>query len=182
MSEGRQAGKYAAAPANGQLLKSLYKKYHRTVLDFLGRKSLTRETAEDIVQDAYYRISRLENPQDIEHPKAYLFRTVKNIMLNEARRKTNRDDKKHVPFDDDMHGAAGLSPHAELEARQQLKTFENALQRLPEKHRDVFILQRFEGLSYSQIAELQGIGISTVGKYLTRAIAQVRADMENENA
>jgi RNA polymerase sigma factor (sigma-70 family) len=69
---------------------------------------------------------------------------------------------------------AGADPHAALEARDQLRRAEEAIARLKPKTRDIFLMHRFDGMSYEEIAAKQGMSVKGVEKQIAKALVAVR--------
>ncbi len=83
-----------------------------------------------------------------------------------------------------MHGAEdgddiddAPSAEAVVAGRQRLQTLMTALDQLPEKTRTIFRLHKFEGLSYAEVAEKQGISRSSVEKHMMDALRILAARM-----
>jgi RNA polymerase sigma factor (sigma-70 family) len=124
---------------------------------------------DDIVQEAYARIGTMD-PATISHPKAYFFRTARNLILEHLQR------ERIVPIegmaDFDLKNIRDTAPGPEhiVSARQDLKRFQEALATLPPQCREVFLLGKVAGLSQKDIAIRMGLAESTVEKHLSRAL------------
>jgi RNA polymerase sigma factor (sigma-70 family) len=70
-------------------------------------------------------------------------------------------------------GFEELSPERVLEGRQSLASVLRALDELDERTRDAFILHRLEGMRHSEIADLYGVSVSSIEKYIIKAIAHL---------
>lgn len=158
----------------------LYRKYHVALIRFLKRQKIDDAQAEDIAQEAYYRVCRLNNTGDIKYPRAFLYKTATNL-LNDQRRS---DERRHVHLHVAMHEIAslegGFTPQKVLEDRDRLQRFEDALMKLSPQCRKVFILHRFDGLTYSEIAKNLGISQSGVTKHMIKAISQIAEALSEE--
>lgn len=110
-------------------------------------------------------------PADINY-NSYLYTAVRNRSLNYIRNK-----KKHVMFENvaeqDLMVENEPMVAAELE-----REIEMAIQCLPEKCRQVFELNRMEGLKYAQIAEKLGISIKTVEAQMSKALSVLREHLK----
>ena len=81
----------------------------------------------------------------------------------------------HVEFDTDRHSSTDFDAARILESRQSLQTAVAALQTLPERTRDIFVLRRLEGHAYRDIANQFGISVSAVEKRMVRAVQHLVA-------
>ena len=132
----------------------------------VGRRSLrTRaQTQEDLAQETLLRA--LASGEVARHPRAYLSRIARNISLDEARRFKVRGGAALQLDELPEH----LSPA--VAADQEMNVLlKQVIMGLPELYRDVFILNRFQGLSYQEIAEERGLSVKTVEYRMSRALA-----------
>jgi len=144
---------------------------HSAWLKTAVRKMTSDACAEDVVQEAYIRLVRLPPSTEIRHPRALLLKISRNI-LRDRFRKASRD---HRPPAADLKGheaAAAAAP-------EQFETLvlKQTILALPEIYRDVFLLSRFGGMSYDQIAQARDISVKTVEWRMSRALAMCAARM-----
>lgn len=151
---------------------------------FLLRRVSNRSTAQDLAQEAYLRLLRIEKKHLIRQPAAYLFRIAANLVyefqLKERRssRVVSLDWLKELnieirPANSSQRGAD--NPEYAMEQREALKRIESALADMPPLYASVLILCKRDGLSHQEIADKLEISIHTVRKYLTRAVIACRA-------
>jgi len=142
---------------------------------YLTNKFGDSDEARDIAQDAWLRISRLRDPSALENPRAFLFQIATNLGIDRVRRSqlTRRTGAEELEEE-------SLSPAAEetVSQQQSLKLIEQALNALPDKCRRAFVLHRFDGLSYAEIAITLGVSQSMVEKYIIQALKAFRARLQ----
>lgn len=131
------------------------------------------EASREIVQDAFIQLWEKRATIDTGRPvKSYLTTTVQNRCLNYLRdnRKFDRNlleiERLNVT---DYETAADFLVEKELHYR-----IEDALAELPEKCREVFLLNRNEQLRYREIAEKLGISLKTVETRMSKALNHLR--------
>lgn len=128
-----------------------------------------RTVAEDLAQDTFLRLNgRVLNEGD----RGLLVRTARNLAIDHLRaqrvRQTYAESTRHdaprqdVPVDD------------ALAARQELAGLMEALQVLPRRTQQIFLLNRLDGLPQPMIARMMGLSLSTVEKEIIRALAFCR--------
>jgi RNA polymerase sigma-19 factor, ECF subfamily len=149
--------------------------YHAALHRFLMRRLRSAQNAQDLAQETYLRLLRVEHADFVRKPQAYLYRIAANLLY-EFRL---RERKDLVTFDSDVaEHAAEHSPHVDSddagEDLARAQQVEELLARLPPLYRAVFVLRKREGMSYPEIATTLGISVHTVKKYLARAVAQCR--------
>jgi RNA polymerase sigma-70 factor (sigma-E family) len=135
------------------------------------------QLAEDVVQEVLVRAqARWRRIADMERPEAYLRRMVLNEYLGWRRRRVSRDVA--MP-DTEMERLAPplADPAAGHGDREQLR---RALAGLPRRQRAVLVLRYFEGLSDLEIAADLGCATGTVRSHASRALATLRAALEDE--
>ena len=118
------------------------------------------------------RLLQLDQPDQPSFLRAYLFKIAANVASDVVRRRTVRNacDYADVP---DVGNPA--TQEKALAARQQLKIATAALQELPPKCREAFVLSRHDGRSTAEIAVKLGVSDRMVRLYLVRAIEHVQA-------
>lgn len=159
---------------NFAFFKLLYADYKDELLRFALRKLGGEDDAEDIVQDTFQNIMGIENPEDIENPRAYLYRTAQNIALNRQRQSGRHRD--YVASCDE--NAVSISLERKVIAQKDLDKIELGLKSLPEVTRQVFFMNRIEGKKYHQIADELGVSVSSVEKHIMKVLKKLRNDVE----
>jgi RNA polymerase sigma-70 factor (ECF subfamily) len=109
-------------------------------------------------------------PADTNY-RSYLFTAVRNRGLNYL-----RDKKKHVMLESVPEHKA-MEENTSMEAAELEKEITLAIESLPEKCREVFELNRMEGLKYAQIADKLGISIKTVEAQMSKALSVLRTHL-----
>ena len=129
-----------------------------------------RETAADLVQDTYVRLLRMADTQAVEEPRALLHRIAANLAIDHLRR-----DKHPAHAVDRLDVALGVpcqapSPERVLLSKQRFRALLQAIEQLPPRTREAFLLCRVYGYSYQEIAVRMNISESGVEKLLMRAL------------
>jgi RNA polymerase sigma-70 factor, ECF subfamily len=148
---------------------------------------LTRNSheAEDLVQETYLRaIQAKEGLREDGNPKAWLYTILRNIHLNQVRRRRLRP--KLLELDagensEDLLVEAGKDSHALYVSKLEVLQVREALMRLSEKFREIILLREFADLSYQEIAAILGCAPGTVMSRLARARGKLRALLSPPN-
>ncbi|MBV7527522.1 MULTISPECIES: sigma-70 family RNA polymerase sigma factor [Pseudomonas] len=150
--------------------------YYRELVCFLNARLGNRQVAEDVVHDAYLRVLERSSDTPIEQPRAFLYRTALNLVIDDHRRNTLRQAE---PLDvlDNEERYFTPSPHNLLDHGQRLEMLQCALAELPRLCRESFLLRKIEGLSHPQIAEQLGISRAMVEKHIVNAMKHCRIRM-----
>ena len=155
--------------------------YYRELVCFLNAKLGNRQVAEDVVHDAYVRVLERSSDTPIEQPRAFLYRTALNLVIDGHRRNALRQCEPLEVLDSEARFAP-CSPHTSHDQGQRLEMLDRALAELPTACRDSFLLRKLEGLSHLQIAARLGISRSLVEKHIVNAMKHCRVRMREWEA
>lgn len=163
----------------------LYLTYYSKLVRFAKEFVILEEDAENITQDVFTDLWAKRDSMDrIENMNAYLFRLIKNRCL---------DHLKHKMFEQKYIEFVQTSFEIEMSLKlQSLDRFDvsdisegneteilvrNAINSLPRKCRDIFLLSRVEGLKYREISERLGISVNTVECQMGIALKKLRVKL-----
>ncbi len=130
-------------------------------------------TADDIIQETYSRLTQLPSVDHIRDPRAYVFRAAYSILLQELRH------SRVVPIEsiESLEALDVLSqepsPERAIELNQEMRLLASAINAMPEKCRNVFVLRKIQGYSQREIAEKLGISENTVETHLARGVKKL---------
>lgn len=158
---------------------------HADALKSFAARMLSDEiAAEDVAQDAflaYYRHMH-EVPDGAVRP--WLFRVTRNLCLDQLRRRkfklrlfrdVQRDDEfELVPVDNNSH-----QPEDHAHAKEARQAIDDAIDGLPARFREAFLLCEVQGLSYEEASGIMGCPVKTVSTRLFRARQRFRAAVAN---
>ncbi len=167
------------AIARRSLVESAISKHDRMLVRWLAQKFGDMDTAKDIAQNAYLRVWRYAETNNIDNPRALIFKTAANLAANEFRSRRRAYFVTVAPTNDD-HDALELvatddpSPERSAVAKQDLQASMTAIMGLPKRIRRAFILSRFMGKNYQEIAIDLGVSESSIEKYIITALKVLR--------
>lgn len=157
-------------------LEQLVRTSNERIIRLTARRLGRREDAEDMAQDAYLRLLGRESREPIDNLPAFIGRSVRNLAIDLLRRRGRRNRVEGGSGDQaaiEAQPALG-DPERDLIARQQLGLIRDAINALPPRCRQAFILHRFHGRNYEDIADTLGVSKSSVEKYIIRALEACR--------
>jgi RNA polymerase sigma-70 factor (ECF subfamily) len=157
--------------------EQIFRDYYARLVSFARTNLGCQDLAEETVQEVFLHIWARRDIWVIERSlAAYLFRAVRNRISN-----ARRSLKLETSYGTEIARDAEDNPAAPSDERLREAEIEAALARalelLPERPRQVFLLSRRQQLSYGEISEVLGIGVKTVEMHMGRALAQLRLSL-----
>lgn len=152
--------------------------YYKELLNFCARTLKDRDAAADLVQEAYARFLGVQRSGDaIADPRALLFRTTRNLLTDQHRRSEVR---AHLSLDtlleqEQPPAPRHLQPEEVLAFSQYAQAIYAAIESLPPRCREAFILNRFDGLSHQEVADKMGISRNMVAQHVIRGVLVCKA-------
>ena len=148
---------------------------------WLRGMGIAEDEVNDIVQDAYVLIARLDSVAHIRNGKSYFFQTAKSVFIQKIRRSRIVPIGQLTELD-----AAALSdedPGAErrVSARQELDRVRRLIASLPDKCRTIFEMRRIQGLPQKEIAERLGVTENVVEMQAVRGLKLILKALESND-
>lgn len=165
LAERLRAGDLQALDA---FLKSQWPLLIRYVVPFLG----SGDDAKDVAQEAFIR---LWEQRSVLRPsgsvRSYLYQIARNLAINERKRR-----ELHGTLDARIAQEQGPvpTPAKELDATELREVVERAIDVLPERRREAFVLAHLHNLPHREVAEVMGIAPQTVANQISAALADLR--------
>ncbi len=156
------------------MLDALLRQYWRSLVAYATRLLRDDAAAEEVVQRAFVRLwERDHQLPGGEEVRPFLYHMVRNLAANEWRRAASQSRWMEAV---QREGAPVNAPGADTlyETEELAAKIEAAIETLPERRREVFVLSRYHGLTNAQIAEVLGISPQTVANQLVSALRTLR--------
>lgn len=146
------------------------------LMQFLRRNWSNKSEIADMRQEVYVRVYEAAREKIPNPAKPFVLTTARNLMINRVRRE--QVVSIETMADLDALGMASDAPNPEAVAigRDALRRVQSALDRMPERAREVIVLKQIEDLSRAEIAQRMGIGEETVKWHLAKGMRAL-ADM-----
>lgn len=160
------------APEHGRRLASLYARHWKEIVAYVARAfGQGPPDPEDAAQSAFAQYAALSKPEGIINPRAFLYRSASNFVLDFKRRARTRERFEISPEAALlMGGAEELTPERVLSGRERAAILEEAVLNLKPRHRELLLLNRIHGLSYAEISRTKGISETEVRRMIALAV------------
>ena len=155
----------------------LFEKYYTLLYQFTGRFIRDAQTAENLVQDFFVKIwTERKTLQINTNLKTYFYISLKNNALNFIN--SQRLPAKYVTF---LLNQSGLTENPEDQCinSEMHRTVHQAINKLPEKCRQIYLMKKYDNLSYQEIADIMDISVNTVKTQIKRALKKLQINLSH---
>lgn len=169
-----------------EALVELLRRYEQPLFGYLVRMLGDADSAEDAYQEVCLRLLRGADTYDPARPvRPWLYAVATNVCRRQGARRGARralsltpaggEDSTEAPTELPAHGPG---PAEEAERRELAELVREAVERLPQHQREVFVLYQYQGLKYHEIARVVGRPLGTVKSDMFYALRTLRARLE----
>jgi len=178
MSEARPKASRAAI----ELAAVAFRQYAPSLHAYLTRRLHRGSDVPNLAMEVYERFLRSKHAEEVENPRALLFRIASSVIVDTLRLEASRP----VTYDSDAAAKAGETLELavpddfgeRLDHAQELRRVREAMNQLSPMHQAVLWLAVHDGLPHKDIATRTGLSTSTVGLYVCEARARLRTILE----
>lgn len=160
------------ADSSDELFDNLFRENYAGMWRFVTRLVGSSEVAEDIVQEVMFSIWRQGNWKTEELKPSFLYVSARNAAFNYRRRKKLEESTVRegvLAWEQKYIDAAERVNYDEV-----AKNIREAINSLPDRCRLIYLMNREEGLSYAEIAEILGLSGKTVDSQMGKALKVLR--------
>lgn len=152
---------------------TLYEKYSRRLYSFTFSILKSAHETENIIQDVFlsFWINR-QNVERISSVRYYLFTIAYNSTISFIREKSR--STRYIEYLR-LHQELTVDPvSTQVEYKELKDKLEDIISQLPDRQKEVYLLQKVEGLKYQEIAERLHISVNTIENHMSRALKTIR--------
>jgi RNA polymerase sigma-70 factor (ECF subfamily) len=165
----------AAAMEDKPTLRQVFDAEESALLRFAHGLTGQRETAEDIVQDAFLKLHT--HWHEVQQPRPWLFRCVRNLALNHLRDNKRTSSIETNPQTSKEWETPIPDPNAALGKLEAIGTLQLLISQLPEADRTLVSLKYLSGLRYEEIAVQTQLTVSNVGYKLHHTLKSLASSL-----
>lgn len=161
-------GKYTAEEV--KWFRSIFDTYYESIRSFAYFKTGNVDLADDIVQESFLKVWSMRNSVRTETVKSLLYTIAGNIIKNHYKHlQVKYAFQKENPMESPSESA-----DSDVRMDELNKQLQDALAAIPEGPREVFLMNRIEGLSYTEIAERLNLSVKAIEKRMSEALRVLR--------
>ena len=164
------SGSSQSSPSEIAAFRQLFEAYYEPIRHFLYYKCGDMAEAEDLAQETFALAWGKRKSIRQEQAKSYLYTIATNLFINAAKHQQVVMRFQNIPRDD----ALAPDPQFELEMKEFSERLTNTIASLPEKQREVFLMNRIEKMTYNEIAERLELSTKAVEKRMHQALKVLR--------
>lgn len=155
------------------IFANLHQKYAKDLHDFIYYKFGNEADAKDKVQHAFLKLWENCRKVSLDKAKSFLFSVANNASLNVMKHRQVVFNYQKQP----QKTATQIDPQHILEEKEYLDRFTIALAKLTPEKRSSFLMNRVEGKTHQQIADLEGVSKKAIEKRIYTALQQLREEL-----
>jgi len=157
--------------AKREFLTAIEKTHGRQLRRYLAARTSTLADVQDLTQEVYLRLLRVENHDAIRNPQAYLYTIASHVLYQHRLTRAAAP-----PWDETMDAAEEIrsapdtDPARQVEAEQRFEQLGRALLQYSPRAYATLVMHRCDGVPLSEIAEKLGVSYTMVKRYLAKAL------------
>ena len=177
------------AHGESQAFALLYERHRRPIYNFILRSCGRRDLAEELMQDVFLKVVKsAPSYEPTAKFTTWLYRIARNTCIDAARKSSRADiySLNQSPGSEDEEGSTHQDRLVDNEARSggvdtDRQAFrdrlQQALEQLPDKQREVFVLREISGLTFPEIAEVVDAKVPTIKSRMRYALETLRGEL-----
>ena len=162
-----------------RVLEQLFNEHGAALQSFIGRNMAADADSEDIVQEVFIRLAKVEAlcdkiKEEAGSTRSYLFTIANNLVVDMERKKSRRrgfDSRVREEVEDTV---VENNPEVIVSASRELEMMKSVIMKLKTEWRRAFVLNRFKHMSYPQVAQHMGVTVKQVEHFIAQALVQIR--------
>ncbi|QAU24927.1 sigma-70 family RNA polymerase sigma factor [Dyella sp. M7H15-1] len=165
-------------PMHVDEIEKLFREHNRALVAFLQCRLNSRSDAQEVAQEAYLRVLTIDNRDDIDSLRGYLFKIAGNLAIDRLRKRKVRSDFAVAQASEEPVGESTPVHHAM--AVEQVAGIRRALRELPAKVSQAFVMHVIEGRDFGVVAQTMNLSERMVRYHVANALAHCRAKIDEK--
>jgi len=157
--------------------EKLFNTYYSNLCAYANNFLKDVDASEEVVQEVLFKLwTNRESIEITSSVQSYLFRAVRNVSLNVLKHINIREDYKQQ---NEYERQNELSSEDEMIVSELEQRIRHTIDLLPMERKKIFIMSRYEGLKYKEIADKLNISVSTVENQMVKALKFLRDELKD---
>ncbi|MFT3813308.1 MAG: RNA polymerase sigma factor [Acidovorax sp.] len=152
----------------------MHAQFYNEFLRFFTREVKDVYEAQDLVQETFSRVlAKVAAGEQVDDVRGLLYKVARHLLIDRHRQLAVRD---HVSDEvlAEMAAPASDEPEARYAGQQRVRLLVRAIEGLPDRCREAFVLHRLDGLPQAEVAARMGVSLNMVERHIMLAIATCR--------
>ncbi|MDE6381021.1 MAG: RNA polymerase sigma-70 factor [Muribaculaceae bacterium] len=146
----------------------IYKKLYMPLCMYALRITEDTALAHDVVQGSFARVwDMMRDGHEIESLERYMYRTIRNASIDLL-----RNEERYTTLPENMDEVS----EEDIDTAERDARLWQAIDAMPARRREIFLMSRRDGMTYAEIAEELGLSIKTVENQIAKATASLRGN------
>lgn len=154
--------------------KQLFDNHFDAIRTFIFYRCGDTDMASDMAQDVFMKVWEKREKLANDNLKSLLYKMANDAVISNYRKNTSRSDIEQSMT---LQNGEAASPEEELLFAELSSTYAEALDKMPETQRTVFLMSRNDELKYHEIAECLDISVKAVEKRMSAALQHLRTEL-----
>ena len=160
-----------------EAFNKLFRQFYTSLIRFSFRFVADEDMAAEVVQDFFVKLwSNHENLNINSSFKSYMMQSVRNMSLTYINKERSHAEANLSVFSEE---GEDFDASEKLQGQNLEDAYRKIVAEMPEKRREVFMLSRFDGLKYAEIAERLNLSQKTVEAHMSAAIKQLKEGLKD---
>lgn len=159
--------------------EEVFRRYYSPLCWYAAGITGDTESAEEIVEELFYTLwKNREQLQILQSVKSYLYRAVRNEAIQYCEHQEVKE-RYQTSVQTEKESEASIDPHWQMEYKELQTLVQQALNKLPDRRRRIFIMHRMQGMKYAEIALALSLSVKTVEAEMTKVLRTLRIEIDN---
>ncbi len=154
--------------------RNVFDQYFEAIRNYIYFLCSDADLAEDIAQDSFVKLWDNKDSIVMSTVKSYLYTIARNLTFNQVK----RNKLKYNFLAQTELGTENESPEFALEQKEFKEKLERVIASIPDGNREVFLMNRIEGMKYQEIADRLGLSVKAVEKRMSKALKIIRENID----
>jgi len=154
--------------------RNVFDQYFEAIRNYIYFLCSNADLAEDIAQDSFVKLWDNKDSIVMSTVKSYLYTIARNLTFNQVK----RNKLKYNFLAQTELGTENESPEFALEQKEFKEKLERVIASIPDGNREVFLMNRIEGMKYQEIADRLGLSVKAVEKRMSKALKIIRENID----